>query len=159
MLKNAIKKVFGIVLALILSFSLFGIPLAVGLTPAEKGEVFDIKNLRAGDKPDEHEMSYFSGDKGTPVAKFIIQIVDFLSRIIGTVAILMIIIGGLIWITGGGNENQVSKGKDTIVYAIIGLVVAFSAYILTAFVQSVFYPVEESAEGAGEAALILLNLV
>jgi hypothetical protein len=58
---------------------------------------------------------------------------------IGSVAFLAIIVGGFMLVTSAGKEAQVTKGKDIVKYAIIGLVIAMSAYFITSFVQSIFY--------------------
>jgi hypothetical protein len=78
---------------------------------------------------------------GNPIGSFIIQIVNFLSFMIGSLCFLAIVVGGFFLLTSHGNENQLTKGKGIIQYAVIGLVVVFMAYYITAFVQSIFYEV------------------
>jgi len=46
----------------------------------------------------------------------------------------MFIYGGIIWMTSSGNAEQVTKGKNIVIWATIGLVVIFSAYALVSFV-------------------------
>lgn len=53
---------------------------------------------------------------------------------IGSVALLFIIIGGFIMLTSRGNAEKVKSGRDTVVWATIGLIVAFSAWIILRFV-------------------------
>jgi hypothetical protein len=50
------------------------------------------------------------------------------------VAVIMIIVGGLKYITSGGDSNNVSSAKSTIIYAIIGLVVVALAQFIVQFV-------------------------
>jgi len=76
---------------------------------------------------------------GNPIASFIIQIVNFLVLTIGSVCFLAIVVGGFTLLTSHGNENQLSKGKDIIKLALIGLVIVLTSYFITAFVQSLFY--------------------
>jgi len=47
----------------------------------------------------------------------------------GSVALLMFIYGGFIWLTSMGNKDAIGRGKKTLTWAIIGLVVIFAAYI------------------------------
>ena len=54
--------------------------------------------------------------------------------IVGVVAVIMIIIGGLKYITSSGDSNNVSSAKNTILYAIIGLVVVVLAQVIVRFV-------------------------
>jgi hypothetical protein len=54
--------------------------------------------------------------------------------VVGAVAVIMIIIGGLRYVLSGGDSAGTKSAKDTILYAIIGLVVAVVAYGIVAFV-------------------------
>jgi len=74
-----------------------------------------------------------------PIASFIIQAINFLVLTIGSFSFLALIIGGFMLMTSHGSENQRTKGKDVIKYALTGLVVVLMAYFITAFVQSLFY--------------------
>ena len=83
------------------------------------------------------EQKYFK--TGNPIGSFIIQIVNFLVLSIGSVCLIAIVAGGFVLLTSHGNENQLTKGKDIIKYAVIGLVIVLASYFITAFVQSLFY--------------------
>lgn len=50
--------------------------------------------------------------------------------VIGSFALLMFVYGGVLWLTSAGSDKQIKKGKDTITWAVLGLVVIFSAYVL-----------------------------
>ena len=54
--------------------------------------------------------------------------------IAGSVALAMFVYGGLVWMTAMGTPDKVTKGKDIILWATIGLVVIFSAFALVNFV-------------------------
>jgi hypothetical protein len=54
--------------------------------------------------------------------------------LVGSLALVMFIYGGFVWMTGGGNSEKVTKGKNIIIWATIGLIVIFSAYALVKFV-------------------------
>jgi hypothetical protein len=58
--------------------------------------------------------------------------------ILGMVAVLMIVIGGIRYTTSAGNPSQTKSAKDTILYAVIGLVVAIMAYTIVNFVLNWF---------------------
>lgn len=62
------------------------------------------------------------------------MITDTLLFIIGALSVIMIIIGGLRYVTSGGNPSSVTAAKNTILYAIVGLVIAFLAYAVINFV-------------------------
>lgn len=62
------------------------------------------------------------------------EIINILTIIVGVIAVIMIIIGGLRYITSGGDSNKVSSAKNTILYAIIGLVIVALAQVIVRFV-------------------------
>lgn len=53
--------------------------------------------------------------------------------IIGSVALAVFIYGGFLWLTSGGNETRIKKGKDVILWATLGLVIIFAAYAIVGF--------------------------
>lgn len=64
----------------------------------------------------------------------ITTIINMLLYIIGAVSVIMIIYGGFKYVTSGGDSSGVTSAKNTILYAIIGLIVAVLAYIVVNFV-------------------------
>lgn len=64
------------------------------------------------------------------------KIVNILSVAVGIVAVIMIIIGGFRYVTSGGKQESVTGAKNTILYAIIGLVIVALAQIIVHFVLS-----------------------
>lgn len=65
---------------------------------------------------------------------FIKNIVNILLYIIGAIAVLMIIIGGLRYVISGGDSGQTKSARDTVLYAVIGLVIAVMSYAIVNFV-------------------------
>lgn len=49
----------------------------------------------------------------------------------GSIAFLMIMYGGFLWMTSHGNEAQVKKGKDILTWTILGIAIIASAYVIT----------------------------
>jgi hypothetical protein len=70
----------------------------------------------------------------TSVNNIIATVINIFSLVVGVVAVIMIIIGGLKYITSGGDSGNVTGAKNTILYAIIGLVVVALAQIIVRFV-------------------------
>lgn len=58
-------------------------------------------------------------------------VIDAVLGIVGSLALLMFVFGGITWMTSSGSADKVKKGRDIIVWAAIGLVIVFSAYGLT----------------------------
>ncbi|MDQ3064759.1 MAG: pilin [bacterium] len=70
----------------------------------------------------------------TGIQSIVSDIVNILSWVVGVVAVIMIIIGGFKYITSGGNDSNVASAKNTILYAIIGLVIVALAQFIVRFV-------------------------
>ena len=62
------------------------------------------------------------------------KVVNLLLWAIGIISVIMIIIGGIRYATSNGDSNQVTAAKNTIMYAVIGLVIAIFAYAIVYFV-------------------------
>jgi cytochrome bd-type quinol oxidase subunit 2 len=71
---------------------------------------------------------------GTSINELLRKIVNVISAIVGVVAVIMIVVGGFKYITSGGDSNNVSGAKNTIIYAIIGLVIVALAQLIVHFV-------------------------
>jgi len=65
-----------------------------------------------------------------------VTVTNILLFIIGAIAVIMLIIGGIRYVVSAGDQNAVTSAKNTILYAIIGIVVAFLAYAAVNFVSS-----------------------
>lgn len=61
------------------------------------------------------------------------QITEILIFIIGAVSVIMIVIGAFKFVTSGGSAEQVKSAKNTILYAVVGLVIAVFAYAIVAY--------------------------
>lgn len=66
-------------------------------------------------------------------------VTDVMFGLAGTLALLFLIVGGIMYITAGGNSEQANKAKGTITWAFVGLVVVIAAYaIVRYFAEFVF---------------------
>ena len=63
-------------------------------------------------------------------------ITNVLLFLIGAISVIMLIIGGIRYVVSGGDQAQVTGAKNTILYAIIGIIVAFLAYAAVRFVTN-----------------------
>ena len=70
----------------------------------------------------------------TEVSSLVSTIISILSWLLGIVAVIMIIIGSFKYIASGGDSGKVASAKNTIVYALIGLVLATLSQLLVRFV-------------------------
>ena len=88
-------------------------------------------NLQFTENPGQCNIS--SSDATTKINNIVHTIVNLMSALVGIVAVIMIIVGGFRYITSGGNDTSVTSAKNTILYAIIGLVVVALAQLIVRF--------------------------
>lgn len=74
------------------------------------------------------------GGTTTDLNDMIKSVLNWVFGIIGIVAVIMIIMGGFNMMISSGDPGKVKKGKDTILYGIIGLVIAILAFAIVNFV-------------------------
>ncbi|MGH7158298.1 MAG: Mbov_0395 family pilin-like conjugal transfer protein [Candidatus Saccharimonadales bacterium] len=68
------------------------------------------------------------------INNIITDAINIFSIIVGIIAVIMIIVGGFKYITSGGDSGNISSAKNTIIYAVIGLVIVALAQFLVQFV-------------------------
>lgn len=76
-------------------------------------------------------------DGQTPLFKTITNVLLF---IIGAISVIMLVIGGIRYTTSAGDSSAVTAAKNTIMYAIVGIIVAILAFAVVNFVISSFVP-------------------
>jgi len=62
------------------------------------------------------------------------QVTNVLLYVIGAISVIMLVIGGVRYTISGGDQKQVEAAKNTILYAIVGIIVAILAYAVVNFV-------------------------
>ena len=82
------------------------------------------------------------------------QVTNTILYIVGIIAVIMLIIGGIRYVISGGDAKKVTDAKNTVLYAIIGLVIAFLAFAIVNFVISAL-PASKEAE---EAAMLIQSI-
>ena len=76
----------------------------------------------------------YTGLGTTDIREGVMMIVKVLLGFLGIIAIIIILYGGFIWMTGGGNEEKIGQAKKIITAGVIGLVIIFVAYAVASFV-------------------------
>jgi len=64
----------------------------------------------------------------------VVKIIQWVLGLLGLIAVIMILYGGFIWMTAGGNEERVETAKKIITAAVVGLVVVLLAWAIVIFV-------------------------
>ncbi|KKU80015.1 MAG: hypothetical protein UY05_C0016G0002 [Candidatus Peregrinibacteria bacterium GW2011_GWA2_47_7] len=60
--------------------------------------------------------------------EFIVNIINFVLSFLGLLAVIMIIYGGFLYVTAGGVEEQSTKGKKSLQYAVIGILIVLMSW-------------------------------
>ena len=132
---NRIKNLFISLAILQVSFLAYGllVPSAVALAADSKQAVCEGAGVIAA--PDTIDCS--AEAKGT-VQTVLRTALNLFSAIIGIIAVVMIIIAGLKYITSQGEPANIATAKNSIIYAAIGLVVVALAQVIVRFVLNRF---------------------
>lgn len=70
----------------------------------------------------------------TNPAEVIRNVIKAILGLTGVIALVAFVAGGVIWMTSGGNAEKVKKGKDIMVWAVLGLFIIFSSYSILKYV-------------------------
>lgn len=125
---NMLKKFIPTIWIVLLAIVFFATP-TLAIDPIETPEMFCERNPEAAacqaDTPNP-----FYGDDGV-----ITTATQIVGTIVGVASVIMIIVGGFKYISSAGDPNSTKSAKDTILYALIGLVVATLAHVIASFVM------------------------
>lgn len=72
------------------------------------------------------------------IVNTVISVVDFILGISGSIALIMFVYGGFLWVSSGGSEERVKQGKEAVRSAVVGLVIIFISYTLITYGLGVF---------------------
>ncbi|MFA4942437.1 MAG: hypothetical protein WC564_02255 [Patescibacteria group bacterium] len=61
------------------------------------------------------------------------RVISAVLGVVGSLALIMFIYGGLVWMTAAGNEKKVMEGRDILMWAAIGLIIIFASYAAVRF--------------------------
>lgn len=67
---------------------------------------------------------------------FVTRIIRFVFAFLGAISVIFIAIGGVRYSLSGGDSNSTASAKKTILYAVVGLVIGVSVFVITGFVIS-----------------------
>jgi len=70
----------------------------------------------------------------TSISKIIGNIIKTILGLVGVISLVMFIYAGFVWLTAQGKPEAIRRGRDTMVWAVVGLVIVFSSYIILSYV-------------------------
>ncbi len=74
------------------------------------------------------------GLRDDEVSELLGSIIGAVLAFVGVLFFILVVYGGLLWMTARGNDQQIEKAKNLIGAAVVGLVIVLSAYAITAFI-------------------------
>lgn len=128
MLKLRIKHLI-LALAIALSGSLVVAP-ALASAADLKGDACAGLNALSSDTANTN----CSSNGTRSINNILAVVINILSIIVGVAAVIMIIIGGFNYVTSSGESSNTASAKNTIIYALVGLVIVVLAQVLVHFV-------------------------
>jgi hypothetical protein len=105
--------------------------LCTGANAATGGGSFNLNGASSNDQSCANDTS-----AGKSLGSILTEVINIMSLLVGAICVIMIIVGGFKYVTSGGESNNVTGAKNTIVYAIVGLVIVALAQIIVHFVLS-----------------------
>lgn len=88
------------------------------------------------------------------IIQTVLNIVNFLFGISGSILLLYFIIGGFFWVSSFGNSDRVEKGKEFMKNAVVGFIIMVSAYAIVVTFGGIFL---EGGNKAAEETLLKQN--
>lgn len=128
-MKKILQKLAFMLSTFAFAIAPLAMPVAVHAQADIDGSLCQGANLQVGNSDCNQD-----GDPGETVNDIIATVINIFSLVVGVVSVIMIIIGGLKYITSGGDSGNVSGAKNTILYAVVGLVIVALAQIIVRFV-------------------------
>lgn len=135
---NILNKLRSGLFVLVASFAFVAVPVAVpAVASAADNSIGTCVKQGAGlnlDNVGSNCTAPATSNSGVNLTKTVKTIINIFSVIVGAVAVIMIIWGGLKYVTSGGDSGNVTSAKNTIIYALVGLVVVALAQFIVQFV-------------------------
>lgn len=108
-----------------ISFLIFAIFAANFLAGCSLKDVLNIPSDQTSITPDT-------------ISNSLLNVIKWAGEAIGVVAVIMLIYGGIMYITSMGNEQNMEKAKNTVMWAIIAIVVVSLAGLFVGFILNIF---------------------
>ncbi|MFH0956078.1 MAG: hypothetical protein V1801_02615 [Candidatus Falkowbacteria bacterium] len=126
---KTMKKYFKKIIILISLTALLALPCVVFASQS-------MDNLKEVGSGGGASAPYSSGTTEYTMSQIVGQIIQTFLGLLGVIFLVLIIYAGYNWMTAQGEEEKVTKAKDTLQRAVIGLIITIGAYAISYFVFS-----------------------
>ncbi len=138
-MKNKLIKIIATIIAI------FGL-CTFTITPAFAAQDSSCNDVCCSDAPASVKAaSGCSGATSNDLPTVIQQILNIIIGVLGIVAVIVIVYGGFQYMTSTGDTSKLQKAKNTILYAVIGLIVCAVAFMIVNLTISIINSSSESA--------------
>ncbi len=129
--KIFLKTIFSFLIFLIFVFSISGFLFAQNNTPSSASD------------EENQDLNLPNPLQTTDVSELAGRIIKAILGLVGVFALVMFIYGGMLWMTSGGSEEKVKRGRDTLVWAMAGLALIFFSYAILEFLFKILLRTQE----------------
>ena len=124
-MKTLFKSLVAIITGVSIGMLVIGTPIASADTIGQGGAPGGVNAAKGTGVP----TNFASGD-----GSLIQKIINIMLYAIGVLSVIMLIFGGLRYVISGGQKEAVTAAKNTILYAVVGLLIAVFAYAFIHFI-------------------------
>ncbi len=139
MRRRVLKILKSIIIPILLAGTLF-----VFTAPAVQAQAVTPENLGLTSQVQQN-----IGLASTDIRVVIARIIRVALGLLGIIALVLVIYGGFVFMTAGGDDQKISQGKKILINGVIGLTIILSSYAITSFVISKLVEATGSGVGAG----------
>ncbi|QQS61715.1 MAG: hypothetical protein IPN70_02180 [Candidatus Moraniibacteriota bacterium] len=69
-------------------------------------------------------------ESATPLIDIALNVLNFLLAIVGVISLIMMVVGGIMYLVSGGSEKRIETGKKIFIYALVGLTIALASLLI-----------------------------
>lgn len=80
-------------------------------------------------RPEDNPVADLTGGQGS-IRALVLLIINFALGFLGLLAVIMIIFGGFLYVSSGGEQEKVDKAKKILLYAVVGIVIIIISFAL-----------------------------
>lgn len=103
-----------------------------------------IENLKTTTGTDAAGLGY-SASSNADIKTVVIDIVNWVLGFLGIAAVILVIYGGILWMTSGGEDKRAKQGKMVLKNAVIGLAIILAAYVFVNFIITTVMGITKNA--------------
>lgn len=122
------KVLFNLVLAMVLCLTVASVAMPVFAQNELQSDIYGDLDTIGSEGFDQDP------DTAPTLPETVGRVIRIILTLLGVILVVIVVYAGFLWMTAGGNDDQVKKAKSWLTNAIIGLIIILAAYAITDFV-------------------------